>query len=411
MIKGSITLLDRAGTQITVDIEGANPREFHVNKIKMQKLLGQFGHTPVDIPSGGIVLPWGNHDTFDWNSIGATPSKMRVRDQETGEMKELDVVYYRGDSYTRRDWIGMKVKGNLMPDAITYSRGARKTAEDEEKATGSTGNVGGGGYITLISFKKFKNMAPDYRYPEYDKEDGETAVAPRQQSQRQAAPQAKGTRSYLQLKNLLTEKLEKLGKDSSEEAVVKNILARAKKGLGVTVDSPFKLSPKQNYEIYTSFGGSPDEITESAGSNKNSGNRAKPVDSNEPVRSAAKAPVTHKGKADITEDIQSKANVAPKKKAAPAPDPAPVKKKKAPPVIEEIEYDDEPEDDMPEDNYVDTDPAHDISENGDDDFSDMVDDIANADDPIEEDDDDFDDEIEDDEMDQEEDDDDDDLLV
>ena len=372
-IKGMITLLDRFGVPVQFEVTGENPKTFNVNKVKKQKEMGIFGYTPVDIPAGGIILPWDNHDNFDWSSIGARKSKATVRTDEGPVEKE--VVWFRNQMYTRRDMIGIKVKGQKMPDMIAYSRGAAKTVEDKEKAVGESGGVSEG-YIVLVAFKHMKGMPEGFKYPEFDIDNEETKVArvqPRQQVPEQ--------RSYLQLKGLVAGRLKDNGRDSSEEQVKKTILARAKK---VIQDKEYKdvlaIRPSDNYKLWLSFGGSEDDSPPVEEKKPEPAKQAK-------TQQTAKKPQIEPDEDEFDEEFIAETIQKPTKKAS-KPEPEP-----------ELDDDDDDDDfsdleESPEEEEIEeVKPKKSPKPKDDDDFSDLMDDNDDDDDDYDNDDDDDDDDL------------------
>src|SRR5690606_22795692 len=83
-----------------------------------QRYLGRLGWTSVEIPPGGLQLPFAIAEDFDWALIGAR--KVKFDD----DIK----VFFKGEWYTRRVMDEVQPNKKLpkgMPPVVKYSRGAR----------------------------------------------------------------------------------------------------------------------------------------------------------------------------------------------------------------------------------------------------------------------------------------------
>jgi len=116
---------------------------------------GKTGWSSGEIPAGGLVLPHGMADTFDWALIGARPYT-----NSDGEQ----AVMHRGHSYKRRDFEA-KTTGVKMPACIKYSRGAKPTDPPHLKE----GDESGVQYVTLIMFKGTGKALSQYEVPSTNK--------------------------------------------------------------------------------------------------------------------------------------------------------------------------------------------------------------------------------------------------
>lgn len=83
-----------------------------------QRYLGKLGWTSVEIPPGGLQLPYAIEEDFDWALIGA---RKVVFDDDVK-------VFFKGEWYTRRILEEVKPGKKLpkgLPPAVKYSRGAK----------------------------------------------------------------------------------------------------------------------------------------------------------------------------------------------------------------------------------------------------------------------------------------------
>lgn len=99
------------------------------------------GYRPkIDVPAGGIQLPYAQHDLFDFTLLGARPAV-----SGEGEMG----VWHDGHFYKKRVLEAVDSRKLKLPAAIKYSRGAKATdpTHMREKADGEFE------YVTLVIFR------------------------------------------------------------------------------------------------------------------------------------------------------------------------------------------------------------------------------------------------------------------
>lgn len=113
------TAATMAELEFTTDLGAKVTLHIPVGHIQhYQRYLGRLGWTSVQIPPGGLQLPFAIEEDFDWALIGARKVKF-----------EDDIkVFYKGEWYTRRVMDEVKPTKKLpkgLPPAVKYSRGAK----------------------------------------------------------------------------------------------------------------------------------------------------------------------------------------------------------------------------------------------------------------------------------------------
>ena len=99
------------------------------------------GYRPkIDIPAGGIQLPYTQHDTFDFALLGARPALSKEGDMG---------VWHGGHFYKKRVLEAVDSRKLKLPAAIKYSRGA-KTTDPTHLREKSDGEFE---YVTLVIFR------------------------------------------------------------------------------------------------------------------------------------------------------------------------------------------------------------------------------------------------------------------
>ncbi|WP_045234277.1 single-stranded DNA-binding protein [Deinococcus pimensis] len=141
-----IHLTGPLGTSLTVEVQ--DERDI----IATLRKYGKSGWTSGEIPPGGLVLPLAMADLFDWTLIGARPFTT-----DDGEQ----CVFYRGQTYKRRELDEVDTKKLKLPKIVKYSRGARPTDPTHLKE-GEEGSVQ---YVTLITFRGGGRVIEQYVDP------------------------------------------------------------------------------------------------------------------------------------------------------------------------------------------------------------------------------------------------------
>jgi DdrB-like protein len=144
-VKGTLPLVNALGHQLTAHVDG--------DPLAALRELGAQGWSPLQIPAGGIHLPYAMADAFDWSLIGARQFAYKDGNEEVIAVEHL------GHVYTRRSFAASGGK-KKMPAAIKYSRGAKETDPDAivEKVEGEVGK----GYVTLALFRGAGPLNPAY---------------------------------------------------------------------------------------------------------------------------------------------------------------------------------------------------------------------------------------------------------
>jgi hypothetical protein len=112
----------------------------HDKVLECQRYFGRMGWTSGEVPPGGHQFPLDNEHNFDWALLGARPYT-----NSDGEA----CVYYRGNTYKRRELEAVETRKMTLPRAVKYSRGARPT-DPEAIREKSDGEIE---YVTLVVFR------------------------------------------------------------------------------------------------------------------------------------------------------------------------------------------------------------------------------------------------------------------
>lgn len=118
------------GLQMEVDVHANDPAGLEAEALKLAREFGALGWSAIQVPPGGLRLPYEAEAAFDWSLLGAQRGT-RARSDRGREITEHG-VWYRGDFYTRRE---LKAEDEDDEPAVKYSRGARASDPPEVRET------------------------------------------------------------------------------------------------------------------------------------------------------------------------------------------------------------------------------------------------------------------------------------
>lgn len=145
--KCSALFIDDLGVEITVYMK---------NTAQLRELQREYGkrgwRAKREEKRGGLVLPYAQHDTFDFSLLGA-------RFWTTPEGETL--LLCGGHAYKQRILEKVDSRKMKLPEAVKYSRGAKSTDPPHlvEQAEGEFS------YVTLVVFKTAGKAQPAMSLP------------------------------------------------------------------------------------------------------------------------------------------------------------------------------------------------------------------------------------------------------